>query len=322
MFGTALFGGDQVFRQRADRIEPRPVGRVQQVLQCRQHELSELRLADGRETAVRAEALHEPLDGRVRQDLRHLGAPGPLRVERDERAPLALGERHVGVVDERGEVVGRRAQAHALEVDEREAPVLPEDVRGLEVAVDERLRLLLQDRRDVAELRAHRRRQLAPEARAEAVLCEEVALPRPCRAVERRQEIGQVGRRAKRVERGERLDDLHVLLQRHLLLDARMREDERLEGRVVEQDLRHGHALRLQPARVPRVLPVLLTAAVVVEDRDAPVAAEEDAVAAARAEEGEILCARRLELRDVRKGVVVAGAVQVDVALNRPRVFP
>ena len=67
---VALFV-DQILRKRADRIKPSLVGRRQKVLKRRQDMLAELRLAHTREPPVCAEALHKPLNRRIRQHYRN-----------------------------------------------------------------------------------------------------------------------------------------------------------------------------------------------------------------------------------------------------------
>ena len=73
---------------------------------------------------------------------------------------------------------------------------------------------------------------------------------------------------------------------------------------------------------MPRILPVLVAIAVIIHDRNALVTPEEDALAAARPEELRIRRTDGLELRNVREPVVLPVAVEVDVALDRPRILP
>src|SRR5574344_3010339 len=68
------FGRDQVFRKRGDRVEARLVRSVEEILKRRQDVFAELGLSDGRETPVRAKALHETLHRGRGKDLRHIGA--------------------------------------------------------------------------------------------------------------------------------------------------------------------------------------------------------------------------------------------------------
>ena len=58
MPNSSLFMRQQVFRQRAERIEVCLVRRRQQVPQGRDDVLQELRLTDGRKPSVGAKALH------------------------------------------------------------------------------------------------------------------------------------------------------------------------------------------------------------------------------------------------------------------------
>ena len=101
--------GDKVFRERAHGIKAGVVCGGKEILKRRQHPLAELRLPYGREPPVGAKALDEALDGGKGKDLLDLGTAALLRVERDKRPPPVIGERDIRVVDERREVVGRRA---------------------------------------------------------------------------------------------------------------------------------------------------------------------------------------------------------------------
>ena len=188
-----------------------------------------------------------------------------------------------------------------------------------------RLRLLLQQLRDGLKLALDVLRHLAHEARAEAMLCEEVALPLPRGLVEPRQEI--YARRVHGVEFGKRLDDARRIHKRHPALRPGVLEHNGLDLRQVRKHLRHGDALRLEEARVAGVKRVLAAAGVVVDNYHRAVAAEERAVASPRAEELDASFQPRgldrgLDLRNGRVCVVVSVAVEVHVARHRPRIGP
>ena len=134
---------------------------------------------------------------------------------------------------------------------------------------------------------------------------------------------------AERIEPYKLLDDLGVVVDGHLLLAARVLENEGLDAWQVGEHFGNGDASRLEEARVSGIEAVLVAVAVVVEYDYALVAAEKHAFASPctdKLDAGVRLGARRLErglyLGDVGKGVVVAVAVEVDVARYRACVRP
>ena len=171
----------------------------------------------------------------------------------------------VGIAQQRGQVVGVRAHARVLEVDQVELTLRQHQVAAVVVAVAEHARLgrqLLDDHLELAAdgvelgLRQHRvavRRQVVPE--------EEVQLPGQLLDVEG-DAVGQVGRRRQRgaarlhrddvrdrlaVERGVRLERLRaeVRLQRDVA-EVLQRQD--AEAVVVAEQPRRRHRHRLEQA--------------------------------------------------------------------------
>lgn len=100
-------------------------------------------------------------------------------VEAQKCALLCFGEVHVRVEQERGEVVLRETEAHALEIDEAGRVVEQQDVLGLEIAMHE-------GAREVCQMSGHRSESVArweeagfseTEMAAQAVLEEVVLFP-------------------------------------------------------------------------------------------------------------------------------------------------
>ena len=101
------------------------------------------------EHGVGAEGLAEPLDrggGERGGDVRPLGMA--LRVMPQEALLEGGGEVGVGVAEQAGEIVGGRAAPHALVIDQNGPLAAEQDVAGLQVAVDQRLRGFRQKKRN------------------------------------------------------------------------------------------------------------------------------------------------------------------------------
>lgn len=95
------------------------------------------------ELPVGAQGLHEPLDGgRVEEHFAGgraaLVADG-LEILFPAEFPLFGGVFGVGIVEEGGQIVDRGAQSHALEVDPEAVSVFYQDIRSLEVPVQQGL---------------------------------------------------------------------------------------------------------------------------------------------------------------------------------------
>lgn len=139
------------------------------------------------EFSVCAERLHEPLhgaqivDGHELRFVMRAGAEETAEVVVEQFLALRVGERHVRIEKERGEIVLSKAGAETLEVDETGLAVANHHILALEIPMDQTARLRGEMRGNLQKPRAvdvaiHLFRRKA-EVPPEAVLDEIVLLP-------------------------------------------------------------------------------------------------------------------------------------------------
>ena len=95
----------------------------------------------------------------------------------EQNLAFVHGKRNVRVANQRGEVVHNGATAHALEVNEMPAVFVEEQIGGLQVAVDNRLRACEEPRGDARVFVANLWQEAGLAITKEEVFFEEFLLP-------------------------------------------------------------------------------------------------------------------------------------------------
>ncbi len=133
----------------------------------------------------------------------------------DQFLALRGGQRHVGIVNERGEVVMREAGTEALEIDEPGFAAIHEDVLGLEIAVHEDARFFSQQTGDGVELCGIGAGSIGDAEKAGGAVIEKIILlPEVELLVELRLELERgfaEGAHAARVKRGHFIEGEAVI---------------------------------------------------------------------------------------------------------------
>ena len=211
------------------------------------------------------ERLHEALDRGPPEAFKLDRKPRPLRIVLKQLCLHDLRQLGVGIAQQRGQVIGGRAEPQPLEIDQVQPLLVPEDVARLQVAMKEHLGRAVQPRHRAGQflLDAGDLRLGQPATPRQHVFGKVVAFP----AIESRPKIFHVRQPRAHGPPGALLVQAQHRFQRRLVqrappvvrqaalqvqqaFVAQILHDAKVLPRPVEQDLRHGYADLFQEACV------------------------------------------------------------------------